>query len=238
MRSESLFIKCKACGNDISKTAKSCPKCGHKIKKYRVGYAVAGAALMLVLAAGMSGTDKSQGDSGAPADAARTSGQQEKSAVAGISMPADEALFIDIVSRHAGKFTSAGNELQESMIRDERKKELARSGIANSISGWKGTIKSLQTNTDGDAILSVRIAPGIEVTTWSNALSDITAGTLIKKGSPLYARLAGLSKGQMVVFSGRFLPSGQDHFEEASVTINGSMKNPEFLFVFENIEAN
>ncbi len=33
MGSESLFIKCKTCGKDISKAAKACPQCGSKQKK-------------------------------------------------------------------------------------------------------------------------------------------------------------------------------------------------------------
>ena len=36
MKSESLFVKCKTCGKDISKSASACANCGAKQKKLKV----------------------------------------------------------------------------------------------------------------------------------------------------------------------------------------------------------
>ena len=36
MKSESLYVKCKSCGKDISKSASACPHCGAKQKKLKV----------------------------------------------------------------------------------------------------------------------------------------------------------------------------------------------------------
>jgi hypothetical protein len=41
-----------------------------------------------------------------------------------------------------------------------------------------------------------------------------------------------MSHGVKIQFSGQFLASDKDFFEEASLTIDGSMKDPEFLFRF------
>jgi hypothetical protein len=81
----------------------------------------------------------------------------------------------------------------------------------------------------------VRISPDIEIKTWNNALSDIASNTLIEKGTPVFNRLFDLSNGQRVRFSGAFLPSDSDFIKETSMTIDGSMRNPEFLFKFKSV---
>ena len=66
-------------------------------------------------------------------------------------------------------------------------------------------------------------------------LSDFADGTLISPESPVYEQVSRLAIGTTVVFSGSFLSSEMDYVEEASVTEEGSMMEPELIFRFEAI---
>ncbi len=149
--------------------------------------------------------------------------------------PKDQNQFIEVVSEYVRKYPSANNQLQQSALRDQRKVSISRSLKNYKISSWVGTINDLQTDTEGKAILSIRISPDIEIKTWNNSLSDIGSNTLIEKGSPVYEKLFSLSAGKKVEFSGNFIKSKLDHIKETSLTIDGSMSNPEFLFKFKSI---
>jgi len=154
------------------------------------------------------------------------------------SIPPDQARFIEVVSKYKEKFGHAKNELQKSNLRDQRKDAIYDSLSEYSVSSWVGTIKEIGSNNDGKATLSVIIASNIEVTTWNNALSDIKSNTLIEKDTQIYNTLLNLRKGHPVKFSGTFFQSDKDYIEEQSMTTDGSMTNPEFLFKFESVELN
>jgi hypothetical protein len=150
--------------------------------------------------------------------------------------PNDEDKFINVVEKYSNKFHQAKNELQQSLLRDQRKQELSIFLNSLYVKNWIGTINQLSTNSEGKAILSIRISPNIEIKTWNNALSDIMEKTLIDKGTPIYKTLTPLSTGQKIKFSGSFFSSSDDYIKETSMTIRGSMKNPEFLFKFYSVE--
>ena len=152
------------------------------------------------------------------------------------SQPGEEIDFIIVIEKYVKSFSEAKNELQQAILRDERKQDTAKLVGSMYIKSWIGTINELSTNSEGKAILSVRISPHIEIKTWNNSISDIMSNTLIEKGTLLYKTLTHLSTGQKVKFSGSFFPSADDFIEETSMTIRGSMTNPEFLFKFESIE--
>jgi len=151
-------------------------------------------------------------------------------------MPADELQFIKTVEKYILSFRGAKNELQESALRDQRKDDIAKTISGRVASSWVGEINQLETNMEGKAILSIKISPDIEIKTWNNAFSDINANTLISKGSALYSSLLELSLNQQVVFSGSFFRSQTDYVEETSMTIEGSMSNPEYLFKFKSVK--
>ena len=153
-----------------------------------------------------------------------------------IATPSDQEQFINTIENYVNGFREAKNELQQSVLRDQRKTELAKLMGGRSVSSWVGTISQLETNTEGKAILSIRISPHVEIKTWNNTFSDINSNTLIAKGSELYSSLLNLSRGQKVQFSGSFFSSEADYIEETSITIEGSMRNPEFLFKFKSVK--
>lgn len=67
MKTESLFVKCKVCGKDISKSLKVCPKCGARQKKIGVIHWV-GIALIGLIFIALFSNNKS-GDTAPPSNA-------------------------------------------------------------------------------------------------------------------------------------------------------------------------
>lgn len=233
MGSESLFVKCKTCGKDISKNAKACPHCGEKQKKLSIIHWV-GIVLVALFVIGLINAPDQLKEASSSANTAKTSAETTKEVK--ITIPSDQEQFINTIENYVNGFRAAKNELQQSALRDQRKNELAKLMRGRSVSSWVGTISQLETNTEGKAILSIRISPDVEIKTWNNALSDINSNTLIAKGSELYSSLFNLSRGQKVQFSGSFFSSETDYIEETSMTIQGSMRNPEFLFKFKSVK--
>lgn len=233
MGSESLFVKCKTCGKDISKNAKSCPHCGEKQKKLSIIHWV-GIVLVALFVIGLINAPDQPKEANSSSNAAKASAENPKQVK--IAIPSDQEQFINAIENYVNSFRAAKNELQQSALRDQRKNELSKLMHGRSVSSWVGTISQLETNTEGKAILSIRVSPDIEIKTWNNALSDINSNTLITKGSELYSSLFNLSRGQKVQFSGSFFSSETDYIEETSMTIQGSMRNPEFLFKFKSVK--
>jgi len=154
-----------------------------------------------------------------------------------IQIPDDQQLFLDTVTSFTKNFREAKNELSQSTARFKRKEAIARLNLNSTISDWVGTIKNMKTTSGDKAILTVDIGHGIELHTWNNAISDIMDDTLIEPDSPLYQTLANMSKNQKVIFSGNFMLSERDFYNESSLTIDGSMTNPEYVFKFMTIDS-
>ena len=237
MTSESLFVKCKSCNKDISKSSKACPHCGTKQKRLGI-FGWVGIILGGLIIIGIVSTPNNKNQQKQP------SNQNQNGSVTSTEdntndspIPKDQAEFIKNISQYSEDFIKAKNELQQSAMRDQRKQTLSHSLRGLSVHSWVGTINKLETNNEGHAILSLRISPNIEIKTWNNSLSDINANTLITKESELYKNLFNLSTGQQVIFSGDFLPSESDFIEETSLTIKGSIENPEFLFKFKSVTS-
>lgn len=232
MSSESLFTKCKTCGKDISKSAKACPQCGASQKKLTIIHWI-GIGFLGLIVIGILNSPEKQSLSTKPN--AEASILRAKAESVEPQMPDEQIRFIKAVSEHATGFRGVKNELQQSAMRDQRRTAISAVLDGYSVSSWIGTINQLETNTEGNAILSVRISPDIEIKTWNNVLSDFASNTLIVKDSSVYNNLFNLSKGQRVIFSGKFFPSESDFIEETSMTIDGSMRTPEFLFKFKSV---
>ena len=178
MGSESLFVKCKTCGKEISKNAKACPHCGEKQKKLSIIHWV-GIVLVALFVIGLINAPDQPKEASPSSNSAKASAEVQKEAK--IAIPRDQEQFINAVEKYVNGFREAKNELQQSALRDQRKNELAKIIRDRSASSWVGTISQLETNTEGKAILSIRVSPDIEIKTWNNALSDINSNTLIEK---------------------------------------------------------
>lgn len=240
----SALVVCKTCQAKIAKTAKVCPVCGAKNKSGGVlkwlGWGFAGLIVIGIFAdpdssSSSSRTTQASSNSTAASSAPQAIAQVE--AAAEQSLPQTQQQLIDVVLRYREQFRDAENELQQAKLRDERREYLASALGGLSAQQWIGTLKQLDTNSDGDAVVTVQIHRNIELKTWNNSFSDLEDKTMISKSSPLYEQLASMKKGQKVKVTGLFVPSQEDYIKEGSLTITGAMLSPEFIFRFRAIEA-
>lgn len=154
--------------------------------------------------------------------------------VAGAVLPAEEQGFIRAVQQSQAAFQSAPNEMAAGGIRFQRRAAICQILPTMFVSDWAGRITTLESNSDGKGVLGISLADGISVKTWNNDISDIGDRTLIEPSSPLFAAVSQMKVGDQVLFSGTFLSPGNDVdcVKEASVSLRGSMSEPEFLFRF------
>lgn len=154
-----------------------------------------------------------------------------------IILPQSQLAFIQKVESFYPLYDEAPNELKKSALRKQRKDALASLVSSRRVSEWIGTLKDMQTNSEGKAFIEIKLdgAESITIKTWNNALSDIIDETLIENGSELYNSISDLSVGDKVVFSGTFASDERDYIREASITERGSMMDPEFILKFSDV---
>ncbi len=227
MKSDSLWTNCKVCNENISRSSKECPKCGAKLKKLSILHwiGIVFFLLFLIVLANPSAKTNKSNDGMTRVSSSDSASQLSK----------EQKDFVAVVTQNMAAFQDAKNELQQSVLKDQRRAGLSKALNSRTVTSWVGNISKLETNTEGNAILSIKISPNINITTWNNALSDIASGTLIDKSSRLYNDLLDLSIKDKVAFSGSFFPSPDDFIEENSITIEGSMLDPEYLFRFTSV---
>lgn len=114
--------------------------------------------------------------------------------------------------------------------------------MSASVSGWKGKIVGLITNGEGKAVLEVQLPCDdeidVSVKTWNNAMSDIMDHTLIPQSSKMFDTLADLGKGKVITISGAFISGDEKNgWRESSLSEEGSMTDPEFIFRFAQVSA-
>lgn len=153
------------------------------------------------------------------------------------SFPADEREFITTINAFGARYQQAQNEFKKSALRKERSQAIAIILPKLSITDWVGHISSMQTTQDERGILVVKLGnSSISVQTVNNVVSDsLVPGTLIPSGSLLYEQIANLAVGNTVTFSGTFTFGELDYAREESVTEEGSMTDPEFIFTFTSV---
>lgn len=113
---------------------------------------------------------------------------------------------------------------------------MALVGPTMKVENWIGTLRQLETSTEGKGVVRVRIAPDIDILTWNNALTDTLHDTMIEKNTSAYETLMQSAVGEQVRVSGNFIGADSDGVLETSLTIKGAMDAPEFLFHFTNIQ--
>jgi hypothetical protein len=151
-------------------------------------------------------------------------------------LPTAEASFIQAVEKARADADSAENDMQKGGIKAIRDKAICSTLMSPEVLDWVGTVKTVDSNSDGKGVLEIEIAPDIVVKTWNNALSDIATNTLIQPGTPVFETASAMKPGQIVTFSGTFFPGMEgDCLNESSLTLDGKLKSPEFIFRFATI---
>jgi hypothetical protein len=153
----------------------------------------------------------------------------------GLVMPVDEEGFVRAVQEGQVAFQRAPNEMAQGGTRSRRRLAICQILRRRSVSGWIGRIAKLSSNSDGKGVLEISLADSIRVETWNNDLSDVSDETLIDPSTALFALLSQMKQGDQVVFSGTFIPSDTDCVKESSMSLGGSMTDPEFVFRFSSV---
>lgn len=149
-------------------------------------------------------------------------------------IPPDQARFVAAIDRARAAYAAGANDMAKGAARPARGRELC-AAVPGVVSGWIGTVSTLTTNGDGRGVLGVEIGDRIELKTWNNALSDAGDKTLIQPQSPLHEQAIRLRIGARVQVSGSLARGDVDCFRESSLTMDGSIRSPEFIFRFSSI---
>ena len=121
-------------------------------------------------------------------------------------------------------------------IKAQRDRALCVAFLSPLIDDWTGTIKKIDSNSDGKGVLEISIAPDIQVKTWDDAFLDIGDRTLIDPGSPIFTAVSAMKEGQRVSFSGRiFKGKGSDCVKESNLSLRRQVEEPEFIFKFSKV---
>jgi hypothetical protein len=148
---------------------------------------------------------------------------------------ADQEGLIQVVQAAVRQYHDGQNDMQKGAARPMRAQAIARVVPSRRVHDWIGTVTELTTNGEGKGVLMIQSGPDTSVRTWNNALSDISDTTMIDPQSPLFQTVLQLHKGQKVRFSGTFMASQTDYIEECSMTLGGSITEPEFIMRFASI---
>ncbi len=150
-------------------------------------------------------------------------------------MASSEAKLIKVVQTGIDDGNAVDNDLRRGRVMKQRDKAICKLHVVR-VQNWTGTIDTLDSNGDGDGVLTVEIAAGVKLGTWNNALSDYEDHTLIKS-EKLMDKLAEMSEGDKVTFSGTFITADDSCIANKGLTKVGKLLDPEFVFRFSDVKA-
>jgi hypothetical protein len=95
-------------------------------------------------------------------------------------------------------------------------------------------------NGEGKGVIVIDLGNNIWIKTWNNSISDTFDHTLIEPDSVVYQQAVKLKESEPVRFSGNLISdhNGADCFRESSLSLRGSMTEPEFVFKFSDLSSN
>ena len=152
--------------------------------------------------------------------------------------------FLDIIKKGQLKLKDVETDFQIGAVLSGRDKELNNFMISTSITNWIGTVKKVDSNSDGKGTLSIAFGKNnFYFRTWNNAFSDDLQAslggrkTLIDPDSDLYSVMGTLRKKDKVKISGTlFIDATSGYLEMQNFTKKSKIKSPEFTFAFDSIE--
>ena len=178
---------------------------------------------------------------GSPTSNSSTSSKSSAQATApqpAIPLPEDQVKFLQIVKKAQDANRAAANDMQKGGARATREKEICAMLPQLAISNWIGEVYTITSNSDGKGVIELTLAPNVYVKTWSNALSDTLHHTMIQPGTRLFEKASQFKEGQQVKFSGSFVgDDAEGCLYESSLTLDGKLSQPEFIFRFDEIAA-
>jgi hypothetical protein len=152
------------------------------------------------------------------------------------SWPADQQNLVYAVEMARNDYKAGKNDMDRGATRPARARAICNAIRAGEVRDWVGSVALLSTNGDGLGVLAVRVGPEVKVGTWNNSLSDLSYKTLISPNSSVFAVARTMKIGSLVKFSGTLFPDSVDCIREQSMTLAGSVTEPEFVFRFSSLQ--
>lgn len=151
--------------------------------------------------------------------------------------PQAEQALVAAVEAARQQYDAGANDMAKGAARPMRARATCQALGELAARDWVGHIQTLSSNGDGKGVLAISIGSDVILKTWNNDLSDAGDQTMIDPTSSLFAAASSLKEGDLVRFSGSFIPSNTDCVEEGSLTLEGSIDKPEYIFRFSSISA-
>lgn len=140
--------------------------------------------------------------------------------------------FISIVKKSQVETANAMNDMQRATIKINRDKDICSTLGNVKISNWNGIINSIYAGRDGSGIIYIEVSPNVLLV--SRDLLGMPKAS-IPRNTKLYDTVSNMSEGDAVVFSGEFIPDDDACADEASITLEGGLSKPNFIFRFNDI---
>jgi hypothetical protein len=194
------------------------------------------AAVFLIVAFGIVAVIIHYALKGPVAGSATASESSSSSESSSPVLPSTEARFVQVILEASANASQAQNDMQKGGIKARRDRELCNIMPSLSAQDWVGTLKTIDSNSDGKGVLAIEVAHDVVVQTWNNEFSDMFSHTLIQPGSAVFETASAMKSGQLVTFSGSLLRgSDGDCFQEGSLRLDDKIEAPKFIFRFASI---
>jgi hypothetical protein len=154
--------------------------------------------------------------------------------------PRDERQVVELIQEAREAYDEADHDLQRDAALRDRDAGICR--IVHDpaperdgrVENWTGKVYEIESTHSGEAIIGINIEPHTQVTTRSTAFDGDE--TLIQPGSRLLDQITALEIGQVVTFSGRFIPDDDGPcFSNPRLTQRQRIARPLMLFEFDSV---
>jgi hypothetical protein len=149
------------------------------------------------------------------------------------AQPSDEREVVTLIETARRRYDDANHDLQRDAALADRDEQICALLGDGRVEGWTGQIYEIDSDGDGNGIIGINIEPNTQVTTRNGAFSN--EDTLIPPG-PLLDRVTELETGEVVRFSGRFIPDDDGPcFTNPRLTQHQRIDKPLMVFRFKDV---
>lgn len=150
----------------------------------------------------------------------------------------DQGTFVQLFSQAKEEISKADTDPKKELIKKNLKKEVLKLFSKGwQVTNWKGEIAEVKTSTDGDVGFKIRVMGSDAVFMNYDLIMTFTDPYRIKKSSKIFDKIASLSVGDSVNFSGRIINSKGEFEKSLDKTAKGlSSEDWKYLFELTDIE--
>jgi len=145
--------------------------------------------------------------------------------------------FEEVVCDGIENFHKQSNPIFQSRLINARKNALKKLFHTNTleVKNWKAKVYGIDAVGSDYVSLELVIGCRIQLGTWNNSFSDYLTHSLININSQLADTISNLTIGDEITIDGSFYSDNEKVIYEKSITDEGYMVRPEYLFRFEKI---